>query len=90
MDNFNQIESNIFDKLKGIKDRSSLEIVKTEIFGKKGILTEFFKKIGSLNQEQKKDYASKLNILKKKVSEEIDKKFTEFDQQEINEKLINE
>ena len=42
MENFNQIESNILNKLKNANDRNSLDLIKTEIFGKKGILTELF------------------------------------------------
>ena len=74
MENFTQVENDILNKLKNIKDRNSLDLVKTEIFGKKGILTELFKKIGSLEQSKKKEYASKLNNLKIKVSEIIEKK----------------
>ena len=62
-------------------------MVKTEIFGKKGILTELFKKIGSLDQNQRKEYASKLNSLKTKVTEILEKKLNDFDQSEINKKL---
>ena len=90
MENFIKIENDILNKLKNIKDRNSLDLVKTEIFGKKGILTELFKKIGSLNQDQKKEYASKLNYLKIKATEIIEKKVIEFDQLEINKKLKNE
>ena len=89
MENFNQIESEILNKIKSIKDRSSYESVKTEIFGKKGIITELFKKIGSLDQAQRKDYASKLNSLKVKVTEVLEKKLENFDQSEINKKLKN-
>ena len=73
MENINQIESDILDKIKNINDRSSYEKVKTEIFGKKGIITELFKKIGSLDQSKKKEYASKLNSLKAKVTEILEK-----------------
>ena len=90
MKNFIQVENNILSKLKNIKDRNSLDLVKTEVFGKKGILTELFKKIGSLEQNQKKEYASKLNDLKIKVTETLEKKVIEFDQLEINKKLQNE
>ena len=90
MENFDQIESGILNKLKNANSRSLLDAVKTEIFGKKGILTELFKKIGGLDQNQKKEYASKLNALKQKVTETIEKKFAEFDQLEINNKLKNE
>jgi len=90
MENFNQIESDILNKIKNISDRNSYETIKTEIFGKKGIITELFKKIGSLDQDQRKEYASKLNSLKTKVTEILEKKLTDFDQSEINKKLKNE
>ena len=90
MENFNQIESEILNKIKDVIDRSSYDAIKTEIFGKKGIITELFKKIGSLDQSKRKEYASKLNTLKTKVTEILEKKLTEFDQFEINKKLKNE
>ena len=90
MENFNQIESEILNKIKNIKDRNSYESIKTEIFGKKGIITELFKKIGSLDQNQRKDYASNLNSLKEKVIEILEKKLIGLDQSEINKKLKNE
>ena len=65
--------------------RNSYDLIKTEIFGKKGIITELFKKIGSLDQNQRKEYASKLNDLKKKLTEIIEKKFIMI---LINQKLI--
>ena len=55
MDNFNQVESDILDKIKNINDRNSYDVVKTEIFGKKGIITELLKKIESLDQSQRKE-----------------------------------
>ena len=64
MENFNQIESDILNKIKNVSDRNTLNSVKTEIFGKKGVITELFKKIENLDQSQRKEYASKLMILK--------------------------
>ena len=90
MENFIQIENDILNKLKNVNDRNSLDLVKTQVFGKKGTITELFKKIGSLDQDQKKEYASKLNLLKQKITDSIEKKFIEFDQSEINKKLKNE
>ena len=90
MENFNQIESDILNKIKKINDRSSYETIKTEIFGKKGIITELFKKIGSLDQGQRKEYASNLNSLKTKITEIFETKLADFDQLEINKKLKNE
>ena len=55
MENFKQVESDILNKIRNVKDRNSFDLFKTEIFGKKGIITELFKKIGSLDQSQKKE-----------------------------------
>ena len=63
MENLDKIQSDILSKIKNVSDKNSYETIKTEIFGKKGIITELFKKIGSLNQDQRKEYASKLNFL---------------------------
>jgi len=87
MENFNQIESDILNKIKNVSDRNSYDTVKTEIFGKKGIITELFKKIGSLDQSQRKEYASKLNSLKTKITEILEKKLIDFNRSEINKKL---
>ena len=38
MENFNEIESDILNKIKNVNDRNSYEMVKTEIFGKKIII----------------------------------------------------
>jgi len=90
VENLNQIESDILNKIENISDRSSYDTTKTEIFGKKGIITELFKKIGSLDQSQRKEYASKLNSLKTKVTKILEAKLANFDQSEINKKLKNE
>ena len=90
MENFSQVESNILNKIKKVSDRNSLDLIKTEIFGKKGIITELFKKIGNLDQSQKKEYALKLNDLKTKIIKIFEKKLIDFDQSEINKKLKNE
>ena len=42
MENFNQIGSDLLNKIKNISDRKTLDSVKTEIFGKKGVITELF------------------------------------------------
>ena len=90
MENFDQIESDILNKIKNVSDQNSLDSIKTEIFGKKGIITELFKKIGNLDQSKRKEYASKLNSLKTKITEILEKKLIDFDRSEINKKLKNE
>ena len=54
MKDFNQIESDILSKISKVQDRNSYESAKTEIFGKKGIITELFKKIGESSRNKNK------------------------------------
>ena len=84
MENFDQIESDILNKIKNVSDRNALDSIKTEIFGKKGVITELFNKIRSLDQSQRKEYASKLNELKTKVTEILKKNLLIL----VNQKLI--
>ena len=41
MENFNQIESDLLNKIKNVSDRNTLNSVKTEIFGKKGVKGQY-------------------------------------------------
>ena len=45
MENFNQIESELLNKIKSINDRNALDSTKTEIFGRKGIIGEYVGRI---------------------------------------------
>ena len=66
MENFDQIESNILNKIKNVNDRNSLDSVKTEIFGKKGVITELFKKLEAWIKVKEKNMLQNLMILKQK------------------------
>ena len=46
--------------------------------------------MGSLNPDEKKNFAKKLNEIKDKLTFQIEKKFKEFENQSINEKLKDE
>ena len=51
MENFNQIESEILNKIKNVlKIKKLLRKLKLKFLEKRGIITELFKKIGNLDQ----------------------------------------
>ena len=54
--------------------KEDLQILKTEFFGKNGLISAQFKKMGSLN-ENEKNFAKDLNNLKDFVTEKIENKF---------------
>jgi len=62
------------DKIKSTVDLDELERLRIEIFGKKGILASSFIKLKTLANEEKKEFAGKLNILKKELSDLLQEK----------------
>ena len=68
-------------------DQNKLNEIKTELFGKNGIISIKFKQLGSIPEEKRKDYATELNLLKNELQDLISKKTEETQNQEINKKL---
>ena len=64
----------LFEKLHNASSLKELEELRIEIFGKKGILAAEFAKMKSIPNEQKKEFAKNLNILKSKLTKEFDDK----------------
>ena len=64
----------LFEKLHNASSLKELEDLRIEIFGKKGILAAEFAKMKSVPNEQKKEFAKNLNILKSNLSKEFEEK----------------
>ena len=77
-------------KIDSVKDKEDLQNIKTEFFGKNGQINKQFKKLGLLEPEKRKDFASNLNKIKDDLSRQIEQKTFEIDNAEINDKLKNE
>ncbi len=90
MSNLDKINSSFSEKIKSIKLKEELQNLKTEFFGKNGLITNQFKNLGSLLPDEKKEFASKLNKIKETLSEQIGIKNLEIETQEINNKLKDE
>ena len=56
MSDLDQINSSFNKKIISIKSKEELQNLKTEFFGKNGLITSQFKKLGSLSPEQKKNF----------------------------------
>ena len=77
----------LIQKVLNVKDKLSLQNLKSELLGKNSQINQEFKKLGSLSEEERKAKASNLNTQKKKITETIDNKFKELEKLEINQKL---
>ena len=77
----------LIQKVIQAKDKSELQNLKTEFLGKNSQISQEFKKLGSLPEDQRKTRASALNNEKQKITEAINNRFKELEKSEINQKL---
>ena len=68
MSDLEKINSIFNAKIDSVKSKDELQNLKTEFFGKNGQITNQFKNLASLSDEQKKEFASNLNKLKDSLS----------------------
>jgi len=85
-----KIKEEFILKLKSKLNISEINQIKTELFGKNGLISLQFKKIGTIADTDRKKFASDLNIIKDELQDLINSKTKEIEIAEINEKLENE
>ena len=90
MSDLNYIKKEFEEKLKKVNSKNDLQNLKSEYFGKNGIVTSEFKKMGSLEENLRKDFAKKLNLIKNDLTNIIENKFKSIEKEEINKKLDDE
>ncbi|MDC3085417.1 phenylalanine--tRNA ligase subunit alpha [Candidatus Pelagibacter sp.] len=77
-------------KLKGKLDFSEINQIKSDLFGKNGLISSQFKKIGTMGESERKKFASDLNVIKDELQNLINLKINEVENAEINKKLDKE
>ena len=85
-----KIKEEYLNKLKEISDLKEINQLKSELFGKSGKISNEFKKMGSINPEERKTISSQLNDAKNELHNLIEKKINDLEINEINLKLKNE
>ena len=85
-----KIKEEYLNKLKEISDLKEINQLKSELFGKSGKISNEFKKMGSINPEERKTISSQLNDAKNELHNLIEKKIKDLEIKEINLKLKNE
>ena len=85
-----KIKEEYLNKLKDNLDLNAVNQLKSELFGKNGIISNEFKKMGSISTEDRKKFASDLNSTKNELQSLIEKKIQDIEINEINLKLQNE
>ena len=90
MSDLNNIRLSFNQKITAVNSKDSLQILKTEFFGKNGLITSQFKNLGTISQDKRKEFASDLNNLKNDLNDQLEKKLLDLENTEINEKLKGE
>ena len=85
-----KIKEEYLNKLSEVSDLKQINQIKSELFGKSGKISNEFKKIGSLNSEERKGISSQLNATKSELQNFIEKKIKDIEINVINSKLKNE
>ena len=90
MSDLKKIREEFLSKLKSKLDLNQIGQVKSDLFGKDGLITNKFKKIATISESERKKYATELNNIKDELQDLIDLKISEIEILEVNEKLKNE
>ena len=90
MSDLKKIREEFLSKLKSKLDLNQIGQVKSDLFGKDGLITNKFKKISTISESERKKYATELNNIKDELQDLINLKISEIEILEVNEKLKNE
>ncbi len=90
MSDIKKIKDEFLLKLKENLDLNQVNQIKTELFGKTGLISSQFKQLGKLAEEERKKFASDLNLVKNELENLISTKINDIETKEINKKLEKE
>ena len=90
MSDIKKIRDEFINKLKEDLDLNSVNQIKSDLFGKNGKISNEFKKLGSVDAQERKKFASDLNSIKDELQIAISNKVQDIEIKEINSKLQNE
>jgi len=90
MSDLKKLKAEFLSKLGGNPDLSEINRIKSDLFGKNGLISSQFKKIGTIAETERKKFASDLNIIKDELQELINSKINDLQNAEINKKLDKE
>ena len=90
MSDLKKIKDEFLLKLEKKLSLSEINEIKSNLFGKSGLISSEFKKIGSISESEKKKFASELNLIKDELQNQINSKINKIQSEEINKKLEKE
>ncbi|MDC3143153.1 phenylalanine--tRNA ligase subunit alpha [Candidatus Pelagibacter sp.] len=90
MSDIKKIKDEYFLKLSKDLDINQINQIKTDLFGKNGLVSSQFKQLSKIAEDERKKFASELNNVKDELQKLIVSKIEEIEIKEINQKLEKE
>ena len=87
MSDLKNIQNDYSAKLNNNLSLEEINQIKTELFGKNGLISSEFKNIASIPESDRKKFASDLNQIKDELQNLITNKINKIESKKINEKL---
>ena len=78
MSELKKIKDEFLLKLKEKLNLPEINEIKSNLFGKNGLISSQFKKIGSISENERKKFASDLNVIKDELQEVKENKINEI------------
>ena len=88
MDDIDKIEKKYLDAISSVSSLDDLDGIRVKGLGKKGEVTSLMKSIGSMDEIERRAKAPKLNSLKSKIIEELEKKKGLITEENINKRIV--
>lgn len=87
----NKIKEKIYEDLKKCENIKFIEEIKVKYFGKKGYITSLLKQLGTISSiEDRKIMGSMINTFSKEMEKDVNLKYIELNNSQIEKKLNNE
>jgi len=83
MSDIKKIKDEFLLKLKENLDLNQVNQIKTELFGKTGLISSQFKQLGKLAEEERKKFASDLNLVKSELENLITIKIDDIEKKRL-------
>ena len=83
MSDLKKIKEEFLLKLSEKLNLSQINLIKSDLFGKNGIIPSQFKKIGTIEDSERKKFASNLNAIKDELQDLINLKIDKIKNAEI-------
>ena len=90
MNELEQLQTDLLAQVEQAASLADLDAVRVSVLGKKGLITEKMKTLGSMAPEERKAAGQQFNTIKNAVSEAIEAKKEALEESEINARLAQE